>query len=84
MARGTAANAEKPTSLPNGKGAHHNGTTTATGTGPGKGQKTDYSRWRLRDIKGVQTWHYLADDEAAKEWPQSAADKYHLGLPTVR
>lgn len=46
--------------------------------------RTDYSRWRLLDEKGRQTWHYLSDDEAAKKWPQSVADKYFLGLPTVK
>ena len=46
--------------------------------------RTDYSRWRLRDIKGRQTWHYLETDEAMKDWPQSTVDKYFLGLPTVR
>jgi hypothetical protein len=45
--------------------------------------KTDYSRWRLLDESGRQTWHYLTDDSKVKEWPQSVADKYHLGLPTV-
>lgn len=47
-------------------------------------QKTDYSRWRLLDERGRQTWHYLRTDEEVKKWPQSVADKYHLGLPTVR
>lgn len=46
-------------------------------------QKTDYSRWRLRDDRGKQTWHYLQTDEQNESWPQSAADKYFLGLPTV-
>ena len=45
--------------------------------------KTDYSRWRLRDERGAQTWHYLTEEQTS-EWPQSTADKYHLGLPTVR
>jgi len=45
---------------------------------------TDHSRWRLLDETGRHTWQYMADDEAAKEWPQTTADKYHLGLPTVR
>lgn len=45
--------------------------------------RTDYSKWRLLDEKGRQTWHYLADDESAEKWPQSTADKYFLGLPTV-
>ena len=49
-----------------------------------KDTKTDYSRWRLLDVAGRQTWHYLQTDEEAKKWPQSTADKFHLGLPTVR
>ncbi|RDW84763.1 terpene cyclase family member protein [Coleophoma cylindrospora] len=44
-------------------------------------ERTDYTRWRLLDERGRQTWHYLTDDEAVK-WPQTIADKYHLGLPT--
>ena len=46
-------------------------------------EKTDYSRWRLLDEHGRQTWHYLTTDEELKEWPQSEADRYHLGLDTV-
>jgi hypothetical protein len=46
-------------------------------------EKTDYSRWRLLDDRGRQTWHYLETDERVKKWPQSVADKYHLGMPTV-
>lgn len=46
-------------------------------------ERTDHTRWRMLDEKGRQTWHYLQDDEDAKEWPQSTADKYFLGLPTV-
>jgi len=46
-------------------------------------ERTDYSRWRLLDERGRQTWHYLEDEEDAKEWPQSTADKYFLGLPLV-
>ncbi|KAF2095931.1 oxidosqualene:lanosterol cyclase-like protein [Rhizodiscina lignyota] len=45
-------------------------------------EKTDYSRWRLRDDRGRQTWHYLDSDEECKEWPQSIADRYMLGLET--
>jgi lanosterol synthase len=48
-----------------------------------KDKKTDYSRWRLLDENGRQTWHYLKSDEEVKKWPQSDADKYHLGLETV-
>lgn len=47
-------------------------------------EKTDYSRWRLRDDRGRQTWHYLKTDEELRAWPQTVADKYFLGLPTVR
>ena len=46
-------------------------------------ERTDYSRWRMLDERGRQTWHYLEDEEDVKEWPQSTADKYFLGLPTV-
>lgn len=45
--------------------------------------KTDYRRWRLKDDRGRQTWHYLTSDEEIKQWPQTIADKYHLGLDTV-
>ena len=52
--------------------------------GPKLSKRTDYTRWRLLDEEGRQTWHYLEDDEDVKEWPQSIADKYFLDLPTVR
>jgi len=45
--------------------------------------KTDATRWRMKNDDGRQTWHYLADDDAAKEWPQTYADKWYLGLPLV-
>lgn len=45
--------------------------------------KTDHTRWRLKNIRGVQTWHYLDNEEELKEWPMSTADKYYLGLDTV-
>ncbi|KAK3685213.1 lanosterol synthase [Podospora appendiculata] len=41
---------------------------------------TELSRWRMRDDESRHTWHYLEDDEAVKEWPQTHADKYFLGL----
>lgn len=47
-------------------------------------EKVDRSRWRLLDESGRHTWHYLKTDKEVQEWPQSTADKYHLGLPTVR
>lgn len=53
-------------------------------TGPKLRKTTDRTRWRMRDIGGVHTWQYLEDDEAAKKWPQSIADKWYLGMPTVR
>jgi lanosterol synthase len=46
-------------------------------------ERTDYSRWRLRDDHGRHTWRYLEDDEELKSWPQTLADKYFLGLPLV-
>jgi len=48
-----------------------------------KDVKTDYTRWRLVDERGRQTWEYLASDEKAKQWTQTTADKYHVGLNTV-
>lgn len=44
---------------------------------------TDLHGWRLVDDLGRQTWHYLHTDEELKAWPQSIADKHHLGLPLV-
>ncbi|KAF1986499.1 lanosterol synthase [Aulographum hederae CBS 113979] len=44
--------------------------------------KTDYSRWRLLDERGRHTWKYLETDEEVEKWPQSTAEKYHLGMPT--
>ena len=59
---------------------HLNGTTVAS---INEQLTTDIHRWRLRDEAGQQTWHYLASDEEVKAWPQSAADRYFLGLPLV-
>lgn len=47
-------------------------------------KRTDITRWRFRDNDSRHTWHYLDNDAAAKDWPQSYADKYYLGLPLVR
>ena len=49
-----------------------------------KDETTDINRWRLRDNRGEQTWHYLETEEQVKAWPQTAADRYFLGLPSVR
>ena len=46
--------------------------------------RTDPRRWRLQNIKGSQTWHYLETDAECQKWPMSAADKYYLGLDGVR
>jgi len=40
-------------------------------------------RWRMKDDRGRQTWHYLETDEEMKNWPMTAADKYYVGLDTV-
>ena len=45
--------------------------------------KTDYTRWRMLDENGRQTWHYLSSDAEVKDWPQTMADKHYLGLPKV-
>lgn len=64
----------------NGKVA--NGQIPMQSTQPGH-EKTDYTRWRLKDDRGCQTWHYLKSDEEITAWPQSKADKYFLGMQTV-
>jgi len=45
--------------------------------------KTDHTRWRLKNVDGRQTWHYLESDEQLKAWPMTSADKYYLGMDTV-
>ncbi|CAG8567729.1 4222_t:CDS:10 [Diversispora eburnea] len=44
-------------------------------------KRTDLLKWRLKAKNGRQTWHYLDDEDEIKNWPQSAIDKYSLGLP---
>ncbi len=77
---------EKPNGTPTGKQSRKRGGVDSLG-GETKRQKleekTDRTRWRMLDENGRHTWHYLEDDEAAKKWPQSVADKYYLGLDTV-
>lgn len=65
------------------KRSFESSTTTQSAKRPKLQERTDYSRWRLLDERGRQTWHYLENDEDAAEWPQTTADKYFLGLPTV-
>jgi hypothetical protein len=50
---------------------------------PKVGGKTDLTRWRMKDDESRHTWHYLEDDKAAEEWPQSYAEKWYLNLPLV-
>jgi lanosterol synthase len=45
--------------------------------------KTDHLRWRMKNVDGRQTWHYLESDEQLKAWPMTSADKYYLGMDTV-
>lgn len=45
--------------------------------------RTDPTRWRMKDDESRHTWHYLPSEEAAKAWPQSYAEKYYLNLPLV-
>lgn len=71
------ANAKKRTVGTNGEVAGHDS----------KRQKivepVDKTRWRLKADGGRHTWHYLEDDQSAKDWPQSHAEKWYLGLPFV-
>lgn len=62
------------------RGKHPNGSTVTPRT---RDEVTDIQRWRLLDERGRQTWHYLETNEKIKAWPQSTADRYHLGLPLV-
>jgi lanosterol synthase len=45
--------------------------------------ETDHTRWRMKNVDGRQTWHYLESDEELKAWPMTSADKYYLGMDTV-
>ena len=46
-------------------------------------ETTDLGRWRLKDDDSRHTWHYLADNYTAQQWPQSHAEKYYLDWPLV-
>lgn len=46
-------------------------------------EPVDKTRWRMKADGGRHTWHYLDDDQAAKDWPQSYAEKWYLDLPLV-
>lgn len=73
-ANGTHKRGAKEKSAPNGAVAK-----SAT-----RDVKTDYTRWRLKDDRGCQTWHYLETDKEMEAWPQSPADKFHLGMDLVK
>nr|A0A455LN86.1 RecName: Full=Terpene cyclase/mutase atnI; AltName: Full=Arthripenoid biosynthesis cluster protein I [Arthrinium sp.]AYO60882.1 terpenoid cyclase AtnI [Arthrinium sp.] len=45
-------------------------------------EKTDYSRWRLIDDQGRQSWRYLESDKERVDWPQTTYEKHFLGLDT--
>jgi hypothetical protein len=50
---------------------------------PKLADKTDVTRWRLKDDDSRHTWEYLEDDAAVKDWPQSTVEKYLLNMPLV-
>ena len=50
---------------------------------PFHGQKTDRNLWRLNDDDSRHTWHLLLDEAAARDWPQTYAEKWFLDLPLV-
>ncbi|KAL4966074.1 terpene cyclase/mutase family protein [Aspergillus stella-maris] len=56
-------------------------TVTEEGTSSPFIENIDRTRWRMKNENGRHTWHYLEDDKPAKDWPQTTADKYYLGLP---
>jgi lanosterol synthase len=63
---------------------HSNGPTTTNVKGDAATQaKTDLTRWRMKDVNGVHTWHYLQTDEEVKAWPMSVAEKWYLWMDTV-
>lgn len=43
---------------------------------------TDLGRWRLQTSEGSYRWRYVSAEEA-QQHPQSTAERYFLGLPTV-
>lgn len=67
---------------PNGNGVVKRSAKTRSTVAAKNDRRTDYARWRLRADRGKQTWHYL-DKEECEAWPQTVADKYHLGMDIV-
>jgi lanosterol synthase len=43
---------------------------------------TDLTRWRLKNVEGRQTWHYIPEGQKADR-DQSLLEKQALGLDTV-
>lgn len=64
-------------------GAAKRSTHSAHAPGGQPESRTNYSWWRLENIRGRQIWKYLESEEEREKWPQSVPDKYHLGLDTV-
>lgn len=60
-------------------GNHVESTTSAP---THRSETTDRTRWRLLDEDGRQTWKYLHTEAEVTAWPQSAADRFHLGMDT--
>ncbi|KOS17127.1 Lanosterol synthase [Escovopsis weberi] len=77
MASATGVDAVQATSR-----KRHSDAAESSPKKPRLADKTDKSRWRLIDDDSRLAWEYLADEEAAKERPQTVAEKYFLGLPT--
>jgi len=44
---------------------------------------TDLTRWRLKNVDGRQTWHYIPEGQNP-ERDQSLLEKHSIGLNTVR
>lgn len=61
-----------------GKGSHEHDSKRQKVAEP-----VDKTRWRMKADGGRHTWHYLEDDQSAKDWPQSYAEKWYLDLPLV-
>ena len=76
--------------MPEANGTHRRGekqkpiSNEAVTSSTGRATKTDYTRWRLKDERGCQTWHYLETKDEIEQWSQSLADKWHLGMDLVR
>ena len=43
---------------------------------------TDLTKWRLKNVEGRQTWHYLDCDESVSR-EQTLLERHSIGLSTV-